>query len=151
MAINADVSGADQGRRNVLHYPGPGIVVTSHYIQTDEHCYPVRDLLPIRQTEVLPHQARKMALIFGAIDVGLFAPLAAFYGSALMLGVVLVAALGLVATLLIQSRRNPSWMVLRAVYRGREFTLFSTHDRLEFGKVRRAVLRAVEANTSPRP
>ncbi|WP_327006920.1 DUF6232 family protein [Dactylosporangium sp. NBC_01737] len=151
MAINTDVSGADQGRRNIVLYPGPRIVVTSQYIQTADHCYPIRDLLPITRYEVHAHHARNMALIFGAIEVALAAPLAAAYGSAMLLCVGFVAAFGLFAALLVDSRRNPSLMALCAVYRGRPFTLFSSRDRREFGQVRRAVLRAVEANTPARP
>ena len=51
--------------------------------------------------------------------------------------------------LLPDAPRRP--MELRADYAGRRVTLFSSRDRSEFEKVRRAVIRAVEANRPLRP
>ncbi len=148
MALNADVSSAD--RRVVYLYPGPRIVVTNRWIDNAQGRYLVRDLQPITRVEVRAHPAWTMALVFGAIELVLAVPLAAVYGSAMLLCVGLVSAAGLGTALLVDGRRNPRWMALVAVYRGQEITLFSTRDQLEFGKVRRAVIRAVEANETPR-
>lgn len=148
MAVNADVSSAD--RRIVYLYPGPRIVVTNRWIENAEGRYLVRDLHPITRVEVHAYPAWRMALIFGAIELVLAVPLAAVYGSAMLLCVGLVSAVGLGVALLVDGRRNPRWMALVGVHRGREITLFSTRDQREFGKVRRAVIRAVEANETPR-
>ncbi|MDG6100942.1 hypothetical protein Daura_01580 [Dactylosporangium aurantiacum] len=148
MALNADVSSAD--RRVVYLYPGPRIVVTNRWIENAQGRFLVRDLRPIIRAEVRAYPAWTMALIFGAIELLLAVPLAAVYGSAMLLCVGLASAVGLGIALLVDGWRNPRWMALVAVYRGQEITLFSTRDQQEFGKVRRAVIRAVEANGTPR-
>ncbi|MEV4507487.1 DUF6232 family protein [Dactylosporangium sp. NPDC049525] len=151
MAINTGVSGADQDRWFIVYYPGPGIVVTNRFIETGNCRYLLRDLESITRISVNAHHALIMALIFGAIELALAAPLAAAYGSGMLACVGFATAFGLVAALVADSRRNPHWMALRAVHHGREITLFSSRDQDEFGKVRRAVIRAVEANAPLRP
>lgn len=42
------------------------------------------------------------------------------------------------------SRRNPRSMAIEAVHRGDPVTLYSTRDETEFGRVRRALIRALE-------
>jgi hypothetical protein len=42
-------------------------------------------------------------------------------------------------------------MEIRAVYRGEDVLLFGTRDKAEFERVRRALIRAVEINSSPLP
>jgi hypothetical protein len=49
-------------------------------------------------------------------------------------------------TRVVDRRRNPRWMELRAIHHGRETVLFRSRDQREFGQVRRAVIRAVEAH-----
>jgi hypothetical protein len=42
------------------------------------------------------------------------------------------------------TRRNPRWMTIEALHRGDPVTLYSTRDETEFGRVRRALIRAIE-------
>jgi Family of unknown function (DUF6232) len=149
MALNSDTSAASQG--GWVHYRGPRIVVTSRYIENGTGRYLVRDLSLIKQVHGFAHPARMVALICGAIELVLAAPLAAAYGSAALLCAGFVSAFGLAAALLLDGRRNPRWMALRGVHAGRVVTLFSTRDQREFGQVKRAVIRAVEANRPWQP
>ncbi|MEV4515139.1 DUF6232 family protein [Dactylosporangium sp. NPDC049525] len=133
----------------VVYYRGPGIVVTNRQIENDEGCYRIRDLHVINRIQVYTHPARTAALVAAAVEVALAAPMSAAYGSIPLLCTGFVSALGIAAAVLVDHRRNPRWMALLAFHHGQEITLFSSRDQQEFGKVRRAVLRAVEANFSP--
>jgi len=133
----------------VVHYPGPRIVVTSRYIENSNGRYLIRDLRFIDQVLVAGHPATKVALVCGAIELGVAAPVAAALGSAIMFCAGFVVAAGVAAAALADGRRNPRWMALRAVHRGHEITLFASRDRREFEQVRRAVIRAVEASRAP--
>lgn len=93
MSVHSDTSAG--GR---TYYPGPGIVVTSAYIETAAARYQVRDLI-----------------------------------------------------IWIDERRNPRRMELAAWHEGRRIVLFTSTNRRVFEQVRRAVVRAVEANSLPRP
>ena len=150
MALNSDTSAGSRGG-GVVFYPGPRIVVTSHYIQNAHGRYLVRDLRVIEQIQIFSHPARTMALACGAIELALAAPLAAALGSAALLCAGFIAAFGVALALLVDSRHNPRWMALQAVHLGREITLFSSRDQQEFQQVRRAAIRAVQADRPPRP
>jgi Family of unknown function (DUF6232) len=150
MAVNSDASAAGQ-YAGVVHYRGPRIVVTSHYIENAHGRYAVRDLRLIERVQVSAHPARTVAMISGGIELALAAPLAAAYGSAVLLGIGFISAFGLAAAILVDGRRNPQWMALRGIHRGQAITLFSTRNTQEFEQVRRAMIRAVEANRAPRP
>ncbi len=146
MAINADVSEASMGRRVIHYYRSPRIVVTSDDIENVDGYYLVRDLQLINRIHVNAHPARKLALILGAIELLVALPLAVAYGPVALLGAMLVAAAGLGVATQIDGRRNPRWMALHALYRNRDVTLFHSRNQQEFEQVRRAVIRAVEAN-----
>jgi hypothetical protein len=149
MALDSGTSSAHQGGE-VIYYRSPRnrprLIVTSYAVRYPDRCYPIRDLRLINQVHVFGHPARTVALICGAIELTLAAPLAVAYGSLLLLCAGLVSAFGLAAALIMDGRRNPRWMALLAVYGEREITLFSSRDHREFQRVRLAVIRAVEAN-----
>jgi hypothetical protein len=149
MALNARISDAAPGGR--IYYRGPRIVVTSNYIENAGGRHQLHDLTRIGRVSLDAHPARTVALMFGAIELVLAVPLAVAYGSAALFCAGLVAGFGLAAALLADERRNPRWMALHAVSRGRWIVLFASRDRREFEQVRRAVIRAVEANHRPRP
>lgn len=44
------------------------------------------------------------------------------------------------------ARSYPRWLTIEAVYRGDPVTLYTTRDETEFGRVRRALIRAIERN-----
>ena len=135
----------------VLLYPGPKVVVTTICVHTPRVRYPVARLTQISRIEVRGYPALVGAVGVGAVELMIAVPFAVAYGSGLLAcaGVLLAIGIGLGA--LVDSRRNPRLMVLSAVYRGRRVELFSTRDKAEFGRVRLAVIRAVEASRDHLP
>jgi uncharacterized protein DUF6232 len=130
----------------ILHYPGPEIVITSRRIVTTDGVYAVRELTLVQQVREQTHPARTLALFHGGLELGLGAILAVSLGSVAFLGAGLLTTLGFAVATLVDARRSPTWLALQAVHRGRTVTLFSTRDRQTFEQVRRATIRAVEAN-----
>ena len=146
MTVNTDTS-AD-GR---IFYPGPGIVVTSVYIKTWEARYRVRDLSVQDPRYFYAYPARAVALYCGLVELLLGGVAAAAFGSPEMLiPAGAVAALGLTGAIWVDDRRNPRRMELIAWHDRRRVVLFTTNDKRVFEQVRRAVVRALEANRGPR-
>jgi hypothetical protein len=85
-------------------------------------------------------------MIVGGTELVVGRPLLATHHSALVLSIGATTALGLSVGALVTARRNPRWMEFRITYRGDDVRLFGTRDKVEFGQVRRALIRAVEAN-----
>jgi uncharacterized protein DUF6232 len=150
MAIDRGIHRPDQNGWVVL-YPGPKIVVTTWWVDTPAGRYPVAQLSDVTRIEVDGHSARSAALFAGALELLISLPFAVLGGSALMVVAGLLAAFGIGVGVLVDSRRNPRWMALRARYLGREVELFSTTYQPEFERVRLAVIRAVEAGRYSRP
>jgi hypothetical protein len=149
MTVNSDTSA---GGRIRVFYPGPGIVVTSLYIETGKARYRVRDLVVLKPRYIYAHTAREVALYCGLVELLLGGAAGAVLGSAATLipaGV--VAALGLTGAIWIDDLRNPRRMQLVAWHDGRRVVLFESTNERVFGQVRRAVLRALEAGRRPRP
>jgi hypothetical protein len=145
MAHNSDTSAAGH-RSETVYHPGPRILVTDRRIETAGRRFPVRELAEIQRIQKDAHPARTVALVCSGVGLLLAVPLAALYGAVSVLAVGFVIALGLGGAILVDNRGNPRWMVLVAHYRGQPVTLFSSRNRQEFEQVRRAVLRAVEAD-----
>ncbi|MFC4069746.1 hypothetical protein, partial [Actinoplanes subglobosus] len=78
----------------IVYYRGPGIVVTSHYIENGEGRHRIRDLRAIRRAEVAARYAHTLALALGSVEVGLSAGLAVAYSSPAVVAVGLIAAGG---------------------------------------------------------
>ncbi|MEV4281071.1 DUF6232 family protein [Actinoplanes xinjiangensis] len=135
----------------VVYYRGPGIVVTSHYIENGEGRHRIRDLRAIRRAEAAARYAHTLALVLGTVEIGLSAGLAVAYGSALVVVVGLVAAAATAAALVLGERRSSRWATLEATNGSRRVVLYRSRNSREFQRVRRAVIRAVEANRNPRP
>jgi hypothetical protein len=147
MSPNSDTTA--HGR---IYYPGPGIVVTSVYIETPEARYPVRDLVIENPSGLFAHPARAAALFAGVVEFALAAVVATVLGSAAWLWVAgAVVALSVAGAVLADNRRNPRWMELTAWHQGRRVVLFASADQRVFGQVQRAVVRAREAHRPPRP
>ena len=144
---------ADTSRDERIYFPGPGIVVTSAWILTREGRYRVRDLHFDNLRYVYAYPARAVALYCGLVELLLAAGFAAAYGSAevMLCAAGVVAAVGMTGAVIVDERRNPRWMELAAWHQGRHIVLYATDDRVTFGQVRRAVVRAVEANEPPLP
>ena len=142
MTANTDTSA--HGR---VFYPGPRIVVGSAGIWTTKAYYPVRELLIEDPRYFYGYPAVLVALFCGSVELLLALGIAALAGPVLVpLGVAgALAAAGLAAAILFDSRRNPRRMELTAWYQGRRVVLFVSTDQRVFGQVRRAVVRAAEA------
>ncbi|XVV11195.1 DUF6232 family protein [Actinoplanes sp. CA-131856] len=143
------VSPASRPGPEVVYYPGPGIVVTSRRVDTDQGRFLVSDLSHICREYEETHLPFKIALFAGGVEMALAVPLAAAFGAVSLLAAGVVAAGGAGVAAAVESRNQPTWMALVAVHRGRVVTLYSTNDHQRFDQVRRAVLRAVEARETP--
>ena len=150
MALNSSTSAGSRGPQ-IVYFRGPRIVVTNHYIENAAGRYAVRDIGAVRRIHQLAYPARTVAVISGGIELAIAAPIAVVYGSAIMWCAGAVTALGVAAGVIADGRRNPRWMALRAVHRGEVVELFSSRRHQEFEQVRRAVIRALEANERPHP
>jgi hypothetical protein len=148
MTVNSDTSA---GGRIWIFYPGPEIVVTSLYIETEEARYRLRDLMVQDPRYFDAHPARAVALYCGLVELLLGGAAATVFGSAeTLIPAGAVAALGLTGALWIDDRRNPRRMELVAWHDGRRVVLFESTDQRVFEQVRRAVVRALEAGRGPR-
>ncbi len=143
MAVNSGLAAPDHSGW-VVYYEGPGVVVTNRWVQNDAGRYPVRLLQNIEEVQVRTHQALATAAVTSTVEVALAVPLAVAYHSAGVMCVGLVAAGGMGLGVLVDGRRNPRWMALRAIYQGERVELFQSRDKKQFGHVKRAVLRAVQ-------
>jgi ABC-type protease/lipase transport system fused ATPase/permease subunit len=145
MALNSGTSAANHHGR-VVYYRGRHVLVTNLHVATAGEQYPVRELDQVRRVLSYRYPASAVALVVGAAELLVGFVLAAYVGMAALLGVTVLDAAGVAGAVLLDSRRNPRWMELRAVHRGREVVLFRGRDQREFEQVRRAVIRAVEAH-----
>lgn len=145
MPVDSDAAAAGQNGRLIYYYREPHIVVTSQYVQNAQGRYQLSDLGVIDRVHTSAHRAKKVAVVCGAVELVFGALLGVLFGSAILLFAGLLSGFGLAMAALLDSRRNPRWMVLRAVYRGRRITLLISRDRREFEQVRFAVIRAAEA------
>ena len=142
----------DPGSRNrphcgwAVYYSGQRITVTSWYVETPSGRYPMAEVGEVLRLLTYTYPGRKVALVVGAVEVGMALPLTIAFQSAALLLVGLLAAAGVAAGVLRDAHCNPRWMELRASYRGEEVLLFSSRDASEFEQVRRALIRAVEVN-----
>jgi hypothetical protein len=126
-------------------------VVTDVYIDTADGRYYLRDLIFTNVKYYYAYPARTVALFCAAIELLLVIPIAVMYGSVGLIGAGLLAAVGMGGALLSDNRRNPRLMELTAVHCRTPLVLFRSVDKTEFEQVRRAVIRAVEANRRPHP
>jgi hypothetical protein len=147
MSANPDTSAG--GR---VYYPGPDIVVVGDHIETGEARYRLRDLAIDDPSYFYLYPARIVALYCGAVELLLAFGIAALYGSApaILCLAAAIAAIGMAGAIWTDDRKNPRRMELTAWYEGRRVVLFVSHDQRVFEAVRRAVVRALEADRPPR-
>jgi uncharacterized protein DUF6232 len=132
-----------------VYYADQQIVVTSWYVETPDGRFPVVELDDVLRFIDHSHPARTVALIVGGVEVVLALPVTVAWHSSAMLCSGFLAALGVACGVMVDSRRQPRWMELHAAYRGEDLKLFCTRDKTAFEKVRRALIRAIEANAAP--
>jgi hypothetical protein len=134
-----------------VFYSEPTITVTTRYVQTAQARFEVADLHDIVRAHGYAYPGFKVAVVTGLVELALAVPLAAASRSWLIGCAGLLVVAGMVLGVLVDAHRNPRWMELRATHRGRDVVLFSGRDHTEFERVRRALIRAVEANRGPLP
>jgi hypothetical protein len=143
MALNSETP--------IVYYNGPGIVVTSHHIDTGNARYRVRDLRSVQWEGAAGHAAHIVAILCGVVEIGLSGTVAVAYDSLPVACVGLLTAVATAVAVTVDERRNPRWATLEALSGGRRVVLYRSRNAREFQRVRRAVIRAVEANRRPRP
>jgi hypothetical protein len=134
-----------------VYYADHRIVVTSWYVETRVARYPIAELEGVLRHLTFRHPGRAVGLIVGGVEVALVLPLSAVFRSFVMVLTGLVMALGMGVGVLLDARRNPRWMEIRAQHHHTDVLLFGTRDKAEFARVRRALIRAVEINRDSRP
>jgi hypothetical protein len=134
-----------------VFYSDPTITVTTRYVQTSQGRFDVADLHDVVRSLGYEYPGIKVALVTGGIELVLAAALTVASHSWLMACAGFVAVLGVALGVLVDARRNPRWMELHARYRGHQVVLYASRDRTDFGRVHRAMIRAVESNRGPLP
>lgn len=62
-----------------------------------------------------------------------------------------LVGLAMMIAVLVDARRNPRWLDIRARYRGQLVLIYRSRDARAYEAVRFALIRALEANRRPRP
>jgi hypothetical protein len=133
-------------RPAVLYYHHRGFEVTDRTVTADGHRYITAELTDLRRARGATHPGVLTGLVI-AVAEGVF--VAPFIGIVRTPWAWVAAALALAIPCLVGfycARRWPAHFELLAEYRGRDVVLFACRDQLEFGRVARAVRRAVEAS-----
>jgi hypothetical protein len=145
--------GTSRPRRSgwAVFYSDPAITVTTRYVQTTHARYEVAELHDVVRVLGYSYPGVRVALATGVVELVLAAALTIAARSWLMACAGVVAVVGMMVGVLVDTRRNPRWMQLWATYRGREVLIFCSPDRTEFGRVQRAMIRAVEGSRQPLP
>jgi hypothetical protein len=133
----------------VVYYDGRLITITSWYVDTPTGRYPTAELSDVLRVHTYEHHGRSVALIAGGMEIVLSLPFAMATHSLATLLAGVIAAAGVGAGILADSRRNPRWLELRAYCGGDEVTLFRSRSLAEFERVRWALIRALEVDAGP--
>jgi hypothetical protein len=148
LLATAHTMGLERPEEMVIYYRGQ-VLITHEVFETrwpDHRRFHVARLLDVHVTRGCANRA--MTRSFGATGALLVVALAGWplfhlTGVLLVVGL-LLATFGVVGGAYYR-RSQPSWE-LRATYDGESVELFSTTDLQTFGQVRRALIRALEAN-----
>jgi hypothetical protein len=133
-------------RRSVIWFYRDGeIAVTNHFFHRGRDRYAVSELTELGVVRGPMHPSVLISSLIAVAQAPIAVPVVAALRTptAFVLAAVLLVVPIVVA--FISAHRWPPVQQLLARYRGRELTLFSTHDAREFGQVTRALQRAIEA------
>jgi Family of unknown function (DUF6232) len=137
-----------------LYYRGPAARITDKALEVwrpTRYSYAIHELNEVSIVESRgPVPGTRV--VFASCGLAAFAALVAVvgwpvFGDAPISVVALVAMIGAAAVAGCVRRPHAARYELWAIYRGQEICLFRTTDAQTFGQVRRALQRAVEANT----
>jgi hypothetical protein len=137
---------ASQPRRSVVwYYRAAEVAVTNHYFHQGRDRYPIGELTDLGLSRGPAHPSVLISSVIAVAQAPIVVPVVAVLRSPVafvMAAIVLVVPL---CVAFVSAHRWPPRRQLLARYRGRDLTLFSSHDEREFGQVARALQRAVEA------
>jgi hypothetical protein len=132
-------------------YRGPGITITSWHIHVDGLRIPVPELHHMTRCLTYRYPMVRVAAVTAGLELAIAVPIAAIFGSAMMIAAGLVSAGGMVIGVWGDSRRNPRYQEIQATLHGRRVVVFGTGDHQQFGFVWRALIRATEVNSELYP
>ena len=140
---------AHPSRPTIAYYHDNGIVVTNRYLTTKSRRYETIEIAELQQARGTTHPGVTVVLVIAVAEAAFVAPFVGVMQSALAWLVALLALAIPCVVGVFCAHRWPAQYELLADYRGRQVVLFTTRDRLEFGKVARSVRRAMEAARRP--
>jgi hypothetical protein len=143
MLINPDTPRPERSGSTVF-YRSADITVTSQYVQISDNRLKISDLRDVVCALGYAYPACKVALATGAIELALSAGLTIASRSLLMACTGALAVVGVMTGALVDAHRNPRVMELWGTCRGHVVMLYRSNDHTEFGRVHRALLRAME-------
>jgi hypothetical protein len=130
-----------------IYYRGPDAIVTSELFVrcgSPPGRFAISDLHQVCISPGADEVARPAVIVFAAAAALVAAAAVSAAGGVLVALAVLVTASAAGATAALLRRRKPRRLELRATYRGRELTLYSSSDERVFNQVSRALRRALE-------
>jgi hypothetical protein len=132
-------------RATILYYRQHGVIVSGRHLTVGADRYDLAELGELMQARGSLHPGAIVGGVIAVAELLLLAPLVGALRAPVVWLLALVALLVPCLVGLVCARRWPAQYVLVAHYRGRQITLFATRDEREFGRVTRAVRRALEA------
>lgn len=133
-------------RPEIYYYRHNGTTVTSRYISTPSSRYHLRDLTRFELSQrPAGDSGLKVGLVAAALELVVVVPVLTFIEPSTGLALVLPAMLVPLLAGYFYGKRRPGVLELVALYRGQPVTLYASADQDQFGRVTRAVRRAVEA------
>lgn len=129
----------------VAYYDRHGILVTNRHFCVGGYRYEVAALTQVRTARGSRHPGATAALVTAATEAVFVAPFATVIGAGTGLLLATVALSVPCGVGLYCACRWPAHFALLATYRGHPVTLYLTRDEREFGRISRALRRAIEA------
>ncbi len=131
--------------RTRLYYRYRTILVTSRHVQVGPNRYDVADLDRLMRARGPVHPGALVGGITSVVEAALLVPVLTVFREPALWPLAVVALVVPVAVGFACARRWPAPYQLLARYRGRQILLYATRDRHEFGRVSRAIMRAVNS------
>jgi hypothetical protein len=139
-------SAAPPPRRSVIwFYRDADVTVTNHYFHRGPSRYAIPELTELGVVRGPSHPSVLISSLIAVAQAPIAVPVVAVFRSPVAFALAAVLLVVPVVVAFVSAHRFPPVQHLLARYRGRELTLFSTHDAREFGQVSRALQRAIEA------
>jgi hypothetical protein len=132
-------------RMTIIFYPPrSGVSVTDRHLTVDGECFLISKIDHLVHGPSATQVSRRLSVRVMAIEVMIAAGIAAATPSTVAIAVIFVYLILTGALVWYALKRNPRAEQLWCEYDGRATMLFESTDKIEFGQVERAVLRATE-------